>query len=159
MRRRTRLALLFNAAAWLCFALVALGTAGLTQGELVVTRALEHLDAPYRYAAAGPDAFDCSGFARWCLKREGIVLPHSAKDIGSDDRYPRITDPHRLMAGDLVCFDTVRDSDPYDHVGFYMGGGQFVHASSAKGKVVVSNLDGYYLDQFTGARRIAQVWF
>ena len=46
MRRRTRLALLFNTAAWLCFALVALGAAGLTQGELVVKRALGRLDAP-----------------------------------------------------------------------------------------------------------------
>ena len=159
MRRAALFHILLNAALWLAFALVALGAAGLTQGERVALHALEHLGAPYKYAARGPDAFDCSGLAVHCLGREDIALPRSAKDIGGNERYRQITDVRRLMTGDLVCFDTVRDRDPYDHVGFYLGGGQFVHASSAKGQVIVSDLDGYYLDHFTGARRAAQVWF
>ncbi len=159
MRRRTRFRLLFNAAVIACFIVVVFGGSGLTQGEIVARHALEHLDAPYVFGTAGPDRFDCSGLVLHCLKRDGIRLPHSAKDIGSDERYRQITDVRALLPGDLVCFDTVRDRDPYDHIGFYLGGGQFVHASSSKGKVIVSDLADYYLDKFTGARRVAQVWF
>ena len=159
MRRRTRFRLLFLAAMAACTTVLCFGASGLTQGELVVLRALRHLEAPYMFGKAGPDAFDCSGFVRYCMRPEGISLPHSAQEIGSDSRYRQIMDPKRLLTGDLVCFDTVRDNDLSDHVGFYLGGGQFVHASSSKGKVVVSDLDGFYLEKFTGARRIAQVWF
>lgn len=159
MRRRTRFRLLFNAAVSACLVLIAFGASGLTQGEIVTLHALRHLDAPYAYGAAGPDRFDCSGLVLHCLKRDGVALPHSAKDIGAAERHAQITDLRRLMTGDVVCFDTVRDDDPCDHVGFYMGGGRFVHASSSKGKVVVSELEGYYLERFTGARRVAQVWF
>ena len=159
MRRKTRFRLLFCAAIAVCFIPVAFCASGLTQGEVVCLHALRHLDAPYVFGTAGPDQFDCSGLVLHCLKRDGVKLPHSAKDIGGDGRYRQIMDVRALLPGDLVCFDTVRDNDPYDHVGFYLGGGQFVHASSAKGKVVVSELADYYLDKFTGARRVAQVWF
>ena len=159
MRRKTRFRLLFRGALTACLGIVMYGASGLTQGELIVRHALTHLDAPYKYAASGPAAFDCSGFVLHCLKKEGLRVSHAAKNIGADGRYRQIMDPGQLMVGDVVCFDTVRDDDPSDHVGFYMGGGQFVHASSAKGKVVVSDLSGFYLDKFTGARRVAQVWF
>ena len=61
---------------------------------------------------------------------------------------------HALLSGDMLCFDTVRDSDPSDHVGFYMGGNMFVHASSSKHQVTVSALEGFYLEKCTGARRL-----
>lgn len=159
MRRKTRFRLLFKRALTACLVVIVYTTSGLTQGELVVRHALTHLDAPYRFAASGPSAFDCSGFVLHCLKAEGFRMSHAAKSIGADGRYRRIEAIDQLMVGDVVCFDTVRDDDPSDHVGFYMGGGQFVHASSAKGKVVVSDLSGFYLEKFTGARRVAQVWF
>ncbi len=159
MRRRTRFRLLFNAALSACLVLIVYATSGLTQGEIVAMHALSHLEAPYVYGKAGPDSFDCSGLVIHCLKPEDIRLPRSALEIGADGRFRKIDDPGRLMVGDVLCFDTVRDSDPSDHVGFYLGGGQFVHASSAKGKVVVSDLADFYLDKFTGARRVAQVWF
>ena len=42
------------------------------------------------------------------------------------------------------------------HVGIYIGGGQFVHASTSKVGVIVSNLsDAYYTSGFVGGRRIA----
>lgn len=159
MRRGARFVIIQSFALWLCLCLICLCCTGLTQGECVARHALSHLGVPYRLGFAGPDAYDCSGLIRHCFAREGFDIPHSAKHIGALAGYREITDPAALMTGDIVCFDTVDDADPSDHVGVYLGGGQFVHASSARGAVVVSDLAGYYLERFTGARRVAQVWF
>ncbi|MBR6221305.1 MAG: C40 family peptidase, partial [Clostridia bacterium] len=78
--------------------------------------------------------------------------------IGTDERYPLITSPRDLLVGDVVCFDTVQDRDPSDHMGFYIGGNRFVDASST-GEVKISPLEDYYLERFTGARRYAQVYY
>jgi len=77
--------------------------------------------------------------------------------IGTDETYPLIENIKDLCIGDVVCFDTVEDRDPSDHVGIYLGRNRFVHASSTYGKVVISEIEDVYKDTFTGARRIADV--
>ena len=57
-----------------------------------------------------------------------------------------------------MCFDTVQDKDPSDHMGIYVGANRFVHASST-GQVMISELTDYYLERFSGARRYARVYF
>ena len=106
----------------------------------------------YVFNTAGPKKFDCSGLILYCADREGIRgLPHEARVLY---RLGRPVAKWALLPGDMLCFDTVRDSDPSDHVGFYMGGNCFVHASSSKHKVVVSAFEGFYREKFTGARRL-----
>lgn len=156
--RKARFFLIQTVALWLCLMLICLTTSGLTQGEVVVLRALEHLGKPYVLGAAGPDKFDCSGLVMYCLAPEGYEFPyHSAEIIGTDERFPHITDPHDLLAGDVICFDTVRDRDPSDHMGFWIGGNRFVHASST-GEVKISALEDFYLEKYTGARRYVHVY-
>jgi len=59
-----------------------------------------------------------------------------------------------LRPGDLVFFKTT-SRERITHVGVYIGDGKFVHASSAKGRVIVSSLTtGYYAHRYVGARRI-----
>lgn len=158
-RRRARFFLIQTAALWFCLMLICLTCSGYTQGEVVVLRALEHLGKPYVLGATGPDQFDCSGLVMYCLAPEGFEFPvHAAEIIGTDERYPLIASPRQLLAGDVVCFDTVQDRDPSDHMGFYIGGNRFVHASST-GEVKISPLEDYYLERFTGARRYAQVYW
>ncbi len=157
--RKARFFLIQTVALWLCLMLIALTCSGYTQGEVVVLRALEHLGKPYVLGAVGPDQFDCSGLVMYCLEPEGFEFPvHAAALIGTDERYELIKNPRDLLAGDVVCFDTVRDSDPSDHMGFYIGGNRFVHASST-GEVKISVLDDFYLERFTGARRYAQPYY
>lgn len=157
--RAARFLLIQTTALWLCLMLILLTCSGFTQGEVVVRRALEQLGKPYVLGAAGPERFDCSGLVMYCLSPEGFEFPiHAAAVIGTDERYPLITDPRDLLAGDVVCFDTVRDSDPSDHMGFYIGGNRFVHASST-GEVKISALEDFYLERFTGARRYAQAYW
>lgn len=132
---------------------------GPTRGERIAMDALKYLDAPYVFGSAGPETFDCSGLLVHCFRKQGVILSHSAEIIGTDSGSRPISNPALLCTGDIVCFDTVSDSDPSDHVGIWLGGNRFVHASSGKGKVMISELDGYYLERFTGARRVLCPYF
>lgn len=152
MRRGALLLYCTTAPLALCLVLVSLLFTGPTQGERMALRALGCMGKPYVLGTRGPETYDCSGLVITCAAREGIAgLPHSAEALYGLGRPVAAFD---LLPGDMVCFDTVRDGDPCDHVGFYLGGGRFVHASSAKGEVVVSALEDYYLEHYSGARRL-----
>jgi cell wall-associated NlpC family hydrolase len=43
-----------------------------------VAVARTRLGAPYRWGAAGPDAFDCSGLVLWALHRVGVAIPRTS---------------------------------------------------------------------------------
>lgn len=152
MRRGACLIYVQTVALAICLVLVCLLFTGPTQGERMSLEALSHMGAPYVFGKDGPDQFDCSGLILYCARLEGLPeLPHEAKQLyGLGLPVAR----WQLLPGDMVCFDTVRDSDPCDHVGFYLGGNRFVHASSGKHEVTVSELTDYYADKYTGARRL-----
>jgi len=111
--------------------------------------ALSLVGAPYRYGSASrEDGFDCSGFVRHVYQRQGILLPRTASEMA--DALPRADD---LRSGDLVFFDT--GSGAFSHVGLFVSGDRFVHASSSRtGRVLVSSLNNpYWRKHYTGARR------
>jgi cell wall-associated NlpC family hydrolase len=86
----------------------------------VVSIARRYLGAPYRWAASGPNAFDCSGFTMFVYRQVGVSLPHSSRaQINSGQRVNRSD----LKPGDLVFFGY-----PIHHVGLYVGGGRMIHA-------------------------------
>jgi len=49
---------------------------GNTLGEQALRFALQKLGDPYVWAAAGPNAFDCSGLVMWAYEQVGIQLAH-----------------------------------------------------------------------------------
>lgn len=118
--------------------------------------ALQQLDKPYCYSCCGPDRFDCSGFVYYCVKEAcGIEIERTARDQGYDDSYEKIESLDDLIAGDLLYFNTVRDNDLCDHAGIYLGDGTFIHCSSAKRKVIITDLQGFYYEGlFSWGRRI-----
>lgn len=130
-----------------------------TRGEEIAMDALSQLGAPYVLGQAGPEKFDCSGLIRYCFGKLGLDIPHSAEVIGTGSGFRTLMHPLQLMTGDIVCFDTVNDSDPSDHVGIWLGGNRFVHASSEGKEVMVSELKGYYLEHFTMGKRILCPYF
>lgn len=98
----------------------------------VVPIALSKLGSPYRWAASGPDSFDCSGFTMWVYSKVGVALPHSSRSqIGVGERVSR----DNLKPGDLVFFGS-----PIHHVGIYIGNGNFVHSPSTGDVVKVTAL-------------------
>ena len=62
---------------------------------------------------------------------------------------------NQLQPGDLVFFRKSGSSSRASHVGIYVGGGKFVHASTSKVGVIVSGMnEAYYTSGFVGARRL-----
>jgi cell wall-associated NlpC family hydrolase len=71
---------------------------------------------PYRYGAAGPNAFDCSGLTYYSFHHAGFRgLPRTAAaQAGFTNREPR----SRMHRGDLVFFT---DRGKVYHVGIFIG--------------------------------------
>lgn len=113
--------------------------------------ALSLVGAPYRYGKASRiEGFDCSGFVQHVYGQYGIWLPRTAREMAM--ALPR-TESYELRSGDLVFFDT--EGNSYSHVGLFVNGDKFVHASSNRtGKVIVSSLNNpYWRQHYSGARR------
>ena len=147
---------------FICFLLVLFIFSTTGFASPLVEEAKLHLDKPYIYATAGPSSFDCSGFTYYCVdKIYDIQLLRSAYDQGYDNTYLKIETIEELEEGDLIYFNTNKsDGDLSDHAGIYIGDNQFIHASSAKGKVIISDLStGYYNERFSWGRRIVEEGF
>ncbi|MDT8903074.1 C40 family peptidase [Anaeroselena agilis] len=115
----------------------------------IIATGQKYMGVPYVWGGETPAGFDCSGFTQYVMKQNGVTIPRTAAEqfaAGS----PVAKD--KLQAGDLVFFTTYKPGA--SHVGFYMGDGKFLHASSGAKKVTVSKLDeAYYTERYIGARR------
>ncbi|MGY1833286.1 C40 family peptidase [Geodermatophilus sp. SYSU D01180] len=110
----------------------------------VVSTAMAQRGDPYVWAAAGPDAFDCSGLTQYAFKAAGISLPHSSR---MQSTMGTAVSRANLQPGDLVFFYS-----PVSHVGIYIGNGQMVHAPTSGDVVKVASIDA--MGGYAGARRI-----
>ena len=126
--------------------------------EYVIYVAQNQLGKSYSTNPSSPKTFDCAGLVKYCYKQANISVESSAYGQGYDDSYTKISSTSDLKRGDMVCFNTVSsDSDLSDHTGIYIGSGKFIHASSAAGKVIVSDLSsGYYSTTFSWGLRILE---
>ena len=124
-------------------------------GDALAAFALGYLGAPYVWATQGPSTFDCSGFTDWVASN--VLGAHIGYNQVEQIYHGTAVAPGDLRPGDLVFFS---NTHPYlegvSHVGLYVGGGQFVHASSAAGAVVTNDLTwGYYAAHYYAAVRLA----
>lgn len=124
-----------------------------TKAERVVILAKAQVGKTYAYGAEGPSKFDCSGFTHYVYRYAvGKTLRRESVEQGTDSRFSTIRSLSSLKVGDLLCFKT--SGSAIDHVGVYIGGGKFIHASASAGKVLQSNFDGYWQDAFVWAKRV-----
>lgn len=105
----------------------------------VVAFALAQVGKPYRWAAAGPNAYDCSGLVMAAYWRAGVRLPHQT---GGIIRYGTPVSRSQLQPGDIVF-------PASGHVAIYLGGGMIVHAPHPGDHVRVAKLYAFW-----AARRI-----
>ena len=112
------------------------GTA--TAHAAVVAWALGQLGKPYRWGAAGPDAFDCSGLTMAAWATAGIHLVHYT--VAQQTEGVPVA-PAQLMAGDLVLVPGSDAPGPGDagHVGLYLGDGLVESAVDPQLGVVVQS--------------------
>ena len=119
-----------------------------TVREELIAYAYTYLGTPYVYGGSSYSGTDCSGFTMAVFAKFGYSLSH-----GASDQYYTATSvsSEERQAGDLVFFDTFGG---ISHVGIYLGGGQFIHASSSGGVKVNSLYESYYAACYLGAGRI-----
>lgn len=132
-------------------------TASAAAGSSLVDAAKEHLGTRYVYGGASSSGFDCSGFTMYLAKQHGVSLPHTATGQWQSGKGTQVWAISALEPGDLVFFcDPSRSlGKACSHAGIYVGGGQFIHASSSKSGVIYSDLtSGYYNTYYVGGMRI-----
>ena len=125
-----------------------------TSASKVISYAKKLLGKPYVWGAQGPNGFDCSGFTYYVYKNAaGITLPRTSSQ---QSRYGTAVSKSNLKPGDLVFFDTSGPNNGgVTHVGMYIGNGQFIHAASGQGRVVINDLNSsYYVKAYVNARRV-----
>src|SRR6478736_7869434 len=87
--------------------------------DAVIAVAMAQRGKPYVWAAAGPNAFDCSGLCVYAFKLgAGLNLPHFTGTLWA--KYPHVS-KSQIAPGDLI-FPTP------SHVGIAIGNGQMVVA-------------------------------
>lgn len=116
--------------------------------DKLISIAKSKIGSPYVYGATGPYSFDCSGFTSYVYRQMGISLPR----VASSQAYAgKTVSKADLQKGDLVFFNTYGG---ISHVGIYIGGGSFVHASSYGSGVKISSLyESYYASRYVTASR------
>ena len=100
-------------------------------GNTVLSAAYSRLGCPYKWGAAGPNAFDCSGFVQWCYARAGVSLPHSSSA--------------QKNAGTQISVSAAQPGDilwKSGHVGIYIGNGKYIHAPQTGDVVKISSVSG-----------------
>ena len=120
----------------------------------MINKGLALLGTPYRWGGTSPDSgFDCSGFVSYVFSSTlGIQLPRISRDMATAGEPVARQD---LREGDLVFFS--RSGNRIDHVGIYLGDGQFVHSPRTGKSVEVATMaTGYWNNRFMRARRVAQ---
>jgi cell wall-associated NlpC family hydrolase len=112
--------------------------------QAAIAFARAQLGEPYRWGAAGPAAWDCSGLVEKAWAAGGKTLPHY-----SVAQYEQSTPIARgqLQPGDLV-FWSDGGPDAIFHVALYAGGGQIIHAPRTGRPVSLESIDYWRTPDF-----------
>jgi len=126
--------------------------ANLDKCKKITKDAKKKLGKRYVWGASGTrNTYDCSSFTKYVYRKNGIAIPRTSIKQSKHGKYVKRKD---LKKGDLIFFDTSKRRKGYvNHVGIYLGNNKFIHASSAKKRVVVSSLSKFYGKRYKGARR------
>ncbi|WP_248930476.1 C40 family peptidase [Paenibacillus hamazuiensis] len=119
----------------------------------IVQDSTNYLKIPYRWGGSSPSTgFDCSGFVYYMFTSHGVSMSRTT----SAELYGQGTaiSQSRLQPGDLVFF-AVSTPGTVDHVGIYLGNGQFISPLRSAGVYVQSMVNNsYWTPKYLGARRI-----
>ncbi|HCE63223.1 MAG TPA: hypothetical protein DEQ85_09735 [Clostridiales bacterium] len=125
------------------------GSSSSTEQE-IANFALSFKGYSYVWGGMSPSTgFDCSGLMYYVLTQYGYSMKRVANDQMTQGTA---ISRDNLQVGDLVFFGY---GSYANHVGMYIGNGNFVHASTPSTGVRVNSLnETYYNTRYIGARRI-----
>ena len=126
--------------------------------DAIIARAEQFLGTPYRWAANGPKAFDCTGFTKYVFADFGIRL---GRTVPAQSRNGReVTGGfENLQKGDILIFGKRHNKKAMGHTAIYIGpdasGDNFRFIHAARGGVMISEYrETYYRERFLGAVRV-----
>ena len=112
--------------------------------EYVIRRGASQMGVPYSWGGGSPNGpsagveqdagkigYDCSGFTRFAFAGVGVLIPKYSGDQYNTGRH---IPPSQAKRGDLIFYGPGGSQ----HVTIFLGNGQMLEASSAKGQVAVS---------------------
>ncbi len=107
--------------------------------DSLVTVARAQIGTKYVRGGESPEGgFDCSGLVRYVMAAMKVSLPRTARQQAKSG-LAVVRDTTRLRPGDLLTFGKGRRG-AVSHIGIYIGGGKYVHASSVAGRVIESDI-------------------
>lgn len=111
---------------------------GTTEGAAkAIAFARAQLGEPYRWGAAGPGSWDCSGLTMMAWRQGGVALPHYSAAQYTQSRHISSSE---LRPGDLVFWGS--SPATIHHVALYIGNGLILHAPRTGQPVQVASM--YY---------------
>ena len=120
--------------------------------DQVIELSKRFIGLPYTWGGTSSFGYDCSGFTQMLCRRQAVMLP---RDAGPQAEWDGVKPVERytLQPGDLLYFGS--NLKKITHTGFYIGGGQFIHAAvSGRPAVQISRLDDPpWTKLFVAARR------
>ncbi|MFE9338208.1 NlpC/P60 family protein [Streptomyces sp. NPDC007063] len=133
-------------------------------GDRVVAYAKKWLGTPYAWGGGGPEGpsrgfaqgantvgFDCSSLVQAAVYHASggrKLLPRTSQ---AQVTVGKPVDRDALRPGDVIGFDL---HGSFDHIGIYVGNGQFIHAPKTGDVVKISRLgDSYYTSRPQKVRR------
>lgn len=125
--------------------------------DKLINNARKYLGKPYRYAARGPYAFDCSGFTSYLFGSFGYDLASSSAE--QERQFPTVEEINELKKGDLVFFEGRARNGVVGHVGIVTevrsnGIFKFIHASTSYGVIISSSNEPYYAARYLRGGRV-----
>ena len=118
------------------FAAMSASVHSLRDSLVMIARA--QVGTKYMRGGQSPEGgFDCSGLVRYVMAALKVSLPRTAQQQATAG-LAIVRDPTRLRPGDLLTFG--KSKRGVSHIGIYIGGGRYVHASSGAGRVIESDI-------------------
>jgi SH3-like domain-containing protein len=150
-RRWIRVRLPDGAEAWIQRGDVTFDREPLPLGALIEL-SKRFLGLPYTWGGTTSFGFDCSGFTQMLVRRGGVRMPRDAQPQADWDGMLPIT-REELQPGDLLFFGG--GPRKINHTGFYLGAGEFIHATTnTKPVVQISRLESEpWAQTLTACRR------
>jgi peptidoglycan DL-endopeptidase CwlO len=122
----------------------------------VLATADRYVGVRYTWGGNTPEGgFDCSGFTKYVFARQGIQLPRTSREqVRVGQGVP--LDFGAMLPGDIILF--AEPGEAISHVAIYVGSGEIIQSSSARGGVGYLDLStsgaDWYVQNMVAVRRL-----